>query len=97
MIMTITITGEKVDARAYKDRTDITEVVLGTAIKVIGDEAFSGCYNLKKINFPSGLEFIGDRAFYGCNGLVISHSSHEDRSAERRGGKEGRSRWSPDH
>ena len=76
--MTITITGEKVDARAYKDRTDITEVVLRTTIKVIGDEAFSGCSNLKKINFPSGLEFIGDRAFYGCKGLVISHSLNED-------------------
>lgn len=80
--MTITITGEKVDARAYKDRTDITEVVLGTAIKVIGDEAFSGCYNLKKINFPSGLEFIGDRAFYECNGLVISHPSSSDYTTE---------------
>lgn len=80
--MTITITGEKVDARAYKDRTDITEVVLGTAIKVIGDEAFSGCYNLKKINFPCGLEFIGDRAFYRCNGLVISHSSSSDYTTE---------------
>ncbi len=80
--MTITITGKKVDARAYKDRTDITEVVLGSAIKLIGDEAFSGCYNLKKINFPSGLEFIGDRAFYKCNGLVISHSTNSDYTTE---------------
>ena len=80
--MTITITGEKVDARAYKDRTDITEVVLKTTIKVIGDEAFRGCYNLKKINFPSSLEFIGDRAFRGCNGLVISHSTNSDYTTE---------------
>ena len=35
----------------------------------IGDNAFSGCQNLKKINIPDSIEEIGKNAFHMCMGL----------------------------
>ena len=34
---------------AFKDRTDIKEVVISNSVEKVGDEAFSGCTNLKKV------------------------------------------------
>ena len=36
----------------------------------IGNEAFSGCYNLTSVTFPSGLTSIGTNAFYNCDALT---------------------------
>src|SRR2546422_10732100 len=33
----------------------------------------------------------------GRGGVLLDHGTHLVRSGERRGGKEGRSRWAPDH
>lgn len=81
--MAITISTEKVDAQAYKGRTDITEVIFSDAVKVIGREAFSGCTALTSITLPSGLEYIGDRAFYGCTAsLKVSHKGDSEGDCE---------------
>ena len=34
---------------AFKDRTDIKEVVISKNVEKVGDEAFAGCINLKKV------------------------------------------------
>ena len=36
----------------------------------IGNEAFSGCYHLTSVTFPSGLTSIGNEAFSGCYNLT---------------------------
>ena len=41
----------------------------GSVIK-IGEDAFSGCIELKEINIPEAVREIGDFAFGGCAGLV---------------------------
>ena len=36
----------------------------------IGEEAFSGCSDLKSIEIPNSVTSIGERAFYGCTSLT---------------------------
>lgn len=43
----------------------LREVRLSSTLKVIGDNAFMGCNNLKSILFPNGLKEIGLSAFSG--------------------------------
>jgi len=43
--------------------TGITSVTLPSSIKVIGDNAFSGCKTLAKVNIPEGVTQIGKSAF----------------------------------
>lgn len=38
-------------------------------LKRIGDEAFYGCKNLKKLTIPETVEYIGGGAFYGCSNI----------------------------
>ena len=49
--------------------TSITTLNLGTNIKDIGTDAFSFCWQLKKISFNSKLKYIGDFAFNMCSSL----------------------------
>ena len=53
-------------ANAFYSNNDITEVILPSSIKEIGDSSFSQCKNLKKINLPEGLLKIGKYAFSNC-------------------------------
>jgi len=56
--------------------TGITSVTLPSSIKIIGDNAFSDCKTLTKVNFPEGLTQIGKSAFSntGMNSLVLPSS-----------------------
>lgn len=72
--MRVDISSEIIEAGKYKNNTAITEVTLLEGVKAISEEAFYGCSNLTKINFPKSLEFIGDSAFRGCVNLTIAHS-----------------------
>ena len=47
----------------------ISEVVLPTSLKVLGDAAFFGCGRLKEITIPSSLTKVSDYAFANCNNL----------------------------
>ena len=38
-------------------------------VRNIGDNAFSGCYSLEKVTFPSVLKNIGSGAFASCGSL----------------------------
>ena len=49
--------------------TDITECSINNKTKVIAQNAFSGCSNLKSINIPASVVAINNCAFIGCVGL----------------------------
>lgn len=69
------LNGEKIIAiadSAFKDMLDIRSVYIPKSVMKIGNEAFSGCYNLQSVTFQenSDLYFIGYYAFYKCSALV---------------------------
>ncbi|MBQ7408572.1 MAG: leucine-rich repeat protein [Clostridia bacterium] len=51
---------------AFKNRKDITSVIIHENVIKIGKEAFSGCTNLTNIICFCSLETISTRAFYNC-------------------------------
>ena len=51
---------------AFRNRSDLIEVVLPSGLKTIGNEAFFCCSKLTTITLPNTLEEIGDWAFFGC-------------------------------
>lgn len=56
----------------FKNRTDLTEIIIPAAITKIGDGAFAGCTNLTSVTFADGtadLE-LGASIFSGCTKLT---------------------------
>ncbi|MCR4960232.1 MAG: leucine-rich repeat protein [Lachnospiraceae bacterium] len=55
----------------YKGNTEITEVTIPASVKIIDQEAFKGCTNLKTVKFAanSALEEIRSNAFKDCTSL----------------------------
>ena len=65
------IDGKKVTAIG-KDaffRCDITSVILSNTLKLIEDEAFLECPNVKELTIPASVDSIGKHAFSGWNAL----------------------------
>ena len=56
--------------RGFLSCTALTSVTLPKTIRVIDDEAFDYCKNLKSVSLPNGVQKIGAYAFYLCNELV---------------------------
>lgn len=48
----------------------VSEFYAPKNISVIGNNAFSGCGNLKKLSFTNSLDTIGNRAFESCSALT---------------------------
>ena len=46
------------------------ETTIPNSVKTIGDNAFSGCWNLTSFTIPNNITSIGDYAFSGCSYLV---------------------------
>jgi hypothetical protein len=44
--------------------------VIPSSVKIIGEDAFSCCYNLKSVIIPEGVTIIGESAFDNCIGLT---------------------------
>lgn len=57
---------------AYKDQTEIVNLVISSSVTSIGTTAFRGCTSLTTVDFAevSTLETIGNSAFMGCSGLT---------------------------
>jgi hypothetical protein len=49
--------------------TKIQSVVLPSTVKVIGDNAFANCIELREVKFGKGLQSVGERAFFNCRSL----------------------------
>ena len=60
-----------IGSEAFRDclKLKTVKVEKGSALKTIGDFAFTDCKALSKIEFPEGLVEIGEQAFYGCKTL----------------------------
>lgn len=72
---------KQIGAEAFKDRADITKVILPDSVEVIGEAAFQGCGNLTEVEGGSQVQEIRDRAFAGCPLATI----HIPASAKRIG------------
>ncbi|MDE5868939.1 MAG: leucine-rich repeat domain-containing protein [Muribaculaceae bacterium] len=70
-VLTIGSGIKKIEAFGYRDREDISEVrfAAGSGIISIGDYAFLGCVNLKRIILPSSLVSLGEGCFRECESL----------------------------
>ena len=58
----------EIGARVFYS-ADISEVNIPSSVKIIGTDAFYGCWQLKQVQLPSDLELIGEGAFGSCSGL----------------------------
>ena len=54
---------------AFRNRTDVTAVVLPEGLQAIGEQAFRGCTALTSVTLPEGVRSIGSLAFQGCTAL----------------------------
>ena len=64
------LTGENIANSQFIGNGNITDVKIGTGVKMVGHETFEGCENLSSITFSQGLETIGTSAFSGCSSLT---------------------------
>jgi len=56
-------------ADAFRNNTDITEVIIQEGVETIGSNTFNGASNLVKITLPASVTTIGGSAFQNCNKL----------------------------
>jgi lactocepin len=72
-ITTITISNKitSIGSEAFADCANLESVVFesGSALKYIGDSAFTGCTALTQITLPDGVETMGSRVFAYCTSL----------------------------
>jgi len=59
----------EIGANAFKEKRNISSVILPETMKVIGELAFQYCVNMNSINLPNNINFIGKSAFIYCEGL----------------------------
>ncbi|MBR4942354.1 MAG: leucine-rich repeat domain-containing protein [Clostridia bacterium] len=57
---------EHIFANSFRSCEKLEEVVFGTGLISVGDDAFNGCSVLKSVEFFGGVETLGDNSFYGC-------------------------------
>lgn len=73
----------RINNRIFKNNSQIRQVIFGTYIRSIGEEAFYNCINLEEIRLPKKCVYLGERAFYNCynlvsvNALKLQHISNE--------------------
>lgn len=66
---TVTIDGRlykvvKIEKKAFKKKKKLKTAIIGNYVKEIGNESFSQCKNLKKIQFGTGLKVLGKKVLY---------------------------------
>ena len=54
----------------WRNRSDITELIIGDGVTGIGNAAFSGCTGLTEVTIPDNVTEIGEYAFISCTGLT---------------------------
>ena len=58
------------EIRDFSDIQSIKAVVLPDSLKVLGENAFNGCWNISDMNIPFGITTIKTNALGGCTGLA---------------------------
>ena len=59
----------EIEANAFKGKTALKTVKMGSSVKSIGASAFSGCVKIASLTIGSGVTTIGNSAFYNCKAL----------------------------
>jgi len=60
----------KIEKGAFKNCSKLSGTIsLTKNVKVVGDSAFYGCKNIKKVVFGSNVTQIGKNSFYNCSKL----------------------------
>lgn len=59
----------KIGADAFKNNTELEQVILPKTVSSIEWGAFEGCKNLKTVNIPASVSAIEDMTFSGCGSL----------------------------
>lgn len=54
---------------AFNDCCELSNIILPSTLRKIGENAFYGCTKLKHIDIPNHVEYIGDEAFGKCSNL----------------------------
>lgn len=54
----------------FRDKTNLTDIVLPSGIESIPEGAFSGCVNLRRITIPKKIRAIDEGTFAGCGKLT---------------------------
>ena len=54
----------------FKNNNQLSEVVIGEGVISIGNEAFAGCENLKRVFIPESIKLISTSAFSGSGVLL---------------------------
>jgi hypothetical protein len=66
---TLTVNTETVAQNAYRNRSEIENVIISNGVTSISDYAFYYCTNLKTVFIGNGVTSIGNYAFLECNSL----------------------------
>ncbi len=67
-----------IDAGAFKDDNNVTEIVISDGIKTINSNAFYNCKALENITVPQSVESIGINAFSNTKWESVQYESHTE-------------------
>ena len=56
---------------AFCNNRNVENLIIPDSVKIICEDVFAWCENLKTVDLGAGVEIIGDRAFQGCNKVEI--------------------------
>ena len=60
----------RISPRAFWEATQLTSVVIPDSVKIIEQDSFPYCHNLKAVYIGRGVETIGPWAFFSCSSLT---------------------------
>lgn len=67
-----------IESGAFKDNTNVTEVVVSDGVKSINSNVFYNCKALEKITIPQSVEIIGMKAFANTRWESVEYESHTE-------------------
>lgn len=65
----IDINCETIGDEAFSGCDSLTDITLGSSVKILGDKVFYTCKNLENVEIPSTVTDIGEKTFYSCPAL----------------------------